>query len=102
VVERKRHLAKAFTYRCVGSVGTAVIAYIATGDARVGASIGALETIAKVVIYYLHERAWYRVKWGIRADGGAGIGAHERCHPRGERPSGGRGAPEPLGAAVRQ
>jgi uncharacterized membrane protein len=66
MVERKRHLAKAVTYRLFGSIGTAAIAYAATGDARIGASIGALDSVAKVALYYLHERAWHRVRWGVR------------------------------------
>ena len=67
MVERKRHLAKALTYRVFGSAGTAAIAYIATGDARIGLSVGLIDSVAKVGIYYLHERVWYKVKWGVRA-----------------------------------
>ena len=67
MVERKRHLAKALTYRVFGSAGTAAIAYIATGDARIGLSVGLIDSVAKIGIYYLHERAWYKVKWGVRA-----------------------------------
>ena len=70
MVERKRHLAKAVTYRAFGSVGTAVIAYVVTRDARVGASIGLLDSVAKIGLYYLHERLWYRVKWGVRSPSG--------------------------------
>ncbi len=66
MVERKRHLAKALTWRFLGSIGTVVIAYIATGDTHVSVSIGLLDTVAKIGFYYVHERAWYRIKWGIR------------------------------------
>ncbi len=67
MVERKRHLAKAVTYRFFGSGATAIIAYVFTGDAAIGATIGAADTVVKIGCYYLHERAWYRIKWGIRA-----------------------------------
>lgn len=66
MVERTRHLAKAVTYRALGSFGTAMIAYIATGDAKLGTSIGVLDSLAKVGLYYLHERTWCRIRWGIR------------------------------------
>lgn len=68
MVERKRHLAKAVSYRIMGSLGTAAIAVVATGDPRLGVSIGLLDSVVKVGLYYAHERAWYRVRWGIRAD----------------------------------
>lgn len=69
MVQRKRHLAKALTYRVLGSAGTAAIAYIATGDMKIGASVGAIDSIAKIGIYYAHERVWYRIKWGVRESG---------------------------------
>jgi uncharacterized membrane protein len=66
MVQRRRHLAKAVTYRVFGSVGTAAIAFVATGDLRIGASIGVMDSVAKVALYYFHERAWYRIRWGLR------------------------------------
>src|SRR5690349_407427 len=66
MVERKRHLAKAVTYRFFGSVGTAAVAYAVTGDVRLGASVGVLDSVVKIGLYYVHERAWYRIRWGIR------------------------------------
>jgi uncharacterized membrane protein len=69
MVERKRHLAKAVTYRVFGSAATAFIAFGATGDVGIGASVGALDSVLKIGLYYLHERLWYRVKWGIRGGG---------------------------------
>lgn len=65
--ERKRHLAKAVTYRILGSLGTTIIAFAATGDARIGASIGALDTVVKIGFYYAHERVWHRIRWGARS-----------------------------------
>ncbi len=69
MVERKRHLAKALTYRVLGSAGTAAIAYVATGDAKIGASVGVIDSIVKIGFYYAHERVWYRIRWGVRESG---------------------------------
>ena len=63
----KRHLAKAVTYRLLGSMGTVVIAYAATGDAGASLSIGVIDSLAKVGFYYVHERAWCRIRWGAGA-----------------------------------
>ena len=91
MVERKRHLAKAVSYRCFGSLGTVVIAYIATGNVALGFSIGAVETVAKIGVYYLHERVWYRIKWGIRT--GPGAPAAVSARPSEAMPSYGQPAP---------
>ena len=53
--------------RFFGTVGTAAIAYAVSGDPRLGASIGLLDSLAKIGLYYLHERAWYRIRWGVRS-----------------------------------
>ncbi len=65
MVERKRHLAKSLTYRVFGSAATAGIAYVATGNAKISASVGLIDSVIKIGIYYLHERVWYHVKWGV-------------------------------------
>ena len=82
MVERKRHLAKAITYRLFGSAATAGIAFVATGNVTLSASIGAADTVAKIGLYYLHERLWYRVQWGVRA----GHAAEAMVEPKGTAP----------------
>ena len=62
---RKRHLAKTFTWRFVGTLDTMVIAWIVTGNPLSGLKIGIAEVITKMLLYYLHERAWYRFDFGI-------------------------------------
>ncbi|MCC6659750.1 MAG: DUF2061 domain-containing protein [Phycisphaerales bacterium] len=94
MVERKRHLAKAVTYRIMGSFGTAVIAMAATGDARIGVSIGVLDSVLKIGFYYAHERLWYRIRWGIRPDGQG----HNESQATPRDPTGRR--PHEAGAAL--
>lgn len=59
---RWRHLAKTVTWRIVGTVDTIVLGWIISGDAKVGLTIGGFEVITKMILYYFHERAWFR--WG--------------------------------------
>lgn len=68
MVLRKRHFAKAVTYRVLGSAGTAAIAYGATGSLQLGAAVGVVDTVVKIGLYYFHERIWYRVRWGVLPD----------------------------------
>ena len=61
---RLRSILKAASYRVVGSITTALLAYFVTGDWKVSLSIGAIEPLVKTIIYYLHERAWQQVPRG--------------------------------------
>lgn len=59
MVSRKRHAAKAVSWRIVGTLDTVLIGWLVTGDPLIGVSIGAIEVATKLGLYYLHERAWY-------------------------------------------
>ena len=59
---RKRHIAKAITWRAVGTIDTLVLAWIITGDPMTGLQISLFELITKMLLYYLHERAWYKLR----------------------------------------
>jgi uncharacterized membrane protein len=61
MVSRSRHVAKALSWRVVGTVDTMIVSWIVTGDPLVGLSIGLFELVSKTVLYYLHERAWYKM-----------------------------------------
>ncbi len=60
----RRSLAKALTWRAGGMVITAIVAWIWTRRVEVAASIGLVDTLVKLVAFYLHERAWLRIRYG--------------------------------------
>ena len=60
---KKRTMAKTITWRITASLTTFLIAWILTGDILVGASIGSIEAIAKIFLYYFHERIWTNIIW---------------------------------------
>ena len=60
MISRKRHLAKAVTWRVVATTATVLIAWWVTGDWRTGLEVGGVEFFAKMLLYYLHERFWYK------------------------------------------
>lgn len=62
----KRHLAKTMTWRIVGSIDTMIIGWLVSGEPLIGLSIGGTEVITKMILYFLHERAWF--KYGYRKD----------------------------------
>ena len=61
---RSRSLAKAVSWRVVGSLDTFGLGFLITGHAGHAASIAAAEVFTKIGLYYLHERAWRRIAWG--------------------------------------
>lgn len=59
-----RSVLKAITYRITGTITTALIALVVTGEITVALAIGTVEPFVKLLIYYLHERAWQLVPRG--------------------------------------
>ena len=64
-VARKRHILKTLTWRVLGTVDTIVLSWLISGDIKVGFSIGGAELFTKILLYYTHERIWYKCKFGI-------------------------------------
>ena len=60
----KRSIAKGLCYRGLGSLVTILIAFFITGSWPLAGAVAIFEFIAKIVLYYLHERLWNFVKWG--------------------------------------
>ncbi len=71
-VSPKRHLAKAITWRVVASMTTFALALLVFGrDEYVlqkATTVALCETLLKMGLYYAHERAWYRIGWGVEKD----------------------------------
>ena len=67
MVSHSRHIAKAVSWRVIGSADTMLIAWLITGSIQVGAAVGGVEIVTKTVLYYFHERVWYKwIKFGVR------------------------------------
>jgi len=61
---RRRTVVKALTWRAIATVTTMSLVYMFTGQIELAAGIGAVDIIIKLILYYSHERAWNRVRWG--------------------------------------
>jgi uncharacterized membrane protein len=61
MVAHRRHLAKALSWRAIGTIDTILLGWLISGDPLIGIKIGAVELISKVALYYIHERAWYKL-----------------------------------------
>jgi uncharacterized membrane protein len=61
-----RHIAKTISWRIIGTIDTMVLGFFITGSIKMALSIGGLEIITKMVLYFLHERIWYRIPFGVK------------------------------------
>ena len=59
-----RSVVKAISWRTVGTIDTIIVSYFITGNLVMAASIGTIEVITKMALYYLHERAWNILSFG--------------------------------------
>ena len=62
---KKRHIAKTVTWRFIGTIDTMLLAWIISGNPLTGLKIGFAEVITKMLLYYLHERVWYKMDFGL-------------------------------------
>ena len=58
-----RSIAKAVSWRALGTLDTFLLSWLITGEWKRAAAIEGTEVITKMILYYLHERAWARVRW---------------------------------------
>ena len=59
-----RSVAKALSWRVIGTLDTLVVSYILTGKIALAASIASVDFLTKLVLYFFHERIWNKIKWG--------------------------------------
>jgi uncharacterized membrane protein len=59
-----RSIVKAVTWRILGSLDTFLLSFLITGSLHTAGAIASVETVTKIVLYYLHERGWSAIRWG--------------------------------------
>ena len=59
-----RSLAKAVSYRVLGSAVTALIVLLFSGSLKISLGVGALDMLSKIALYFLHERLWNYIPYG--------------------------------------
>ncbi|PNU20091.1 adenylyl-sulfate kinase [Geothermobacter hydrogeniphilus] len=61
---RARSIFKALSWRTWATITTAVIVFAFTGRFALALTVGALEVVAKMALYFFHERLWQKIRWG--------------------------------------
>lgn len=60
----KRSIVKSISWRLIGTLDTILISWIVTGTLSLAFSIGFIELITKMMLYFFHERIWNNITWG--------------------------------------
>jgi adenylylsulfate kinase len=61
---KSRSIAKAVSYRVLGSATTALICFLLTRKMALSADLGILDMVLKIGLYFLHERLWNHIPFG--------------------------------------
>ena len=61
----KRHIIKTFSWRGIGTLDTILFGWLITGNPFTGLKIGGIETASKILLYYGHEKLWYKINYGL-------------------------------------
>ena len=56
-----KSFAKAISWRIIATLTTTLISWVITRSLFFAISIGSIELIAKIALYYLHERIWLKI-----------------------------------------
>ncbi|ATW87759.1 putative membrane protein [Halohasta litchfieldiae] len=65
IQERKRAIVKTLCYRFFMIVITVVVAWAVVGNVGAALSIGLVSNLLKTVTYYVYERTWDHITWGL-------------------------------------
>ena len=61
-----RSVLKAFSWRIFGTIATALLVFLFTRRLALSLTVGAVEFVSKIGLFWLHERMWDRLSWGKR------------------------------------
>lgn len=54
----RKSFVKMITWRIIATLTTMALVLFFTGEIELALTVGALETVAKMILYYFHERFW--------------------------------------------
>ena len=66
---KRRSITKAITYRAVIVCLDFLVIYLLTGKVMTAATFMIVSNIYTTVAYFLHERLWSRIRWGLEPQG---------------------------------
>lgn len=59
-----RSVAKAISWRIIGTLDTILVSWFLTGEVKTALAIGSVEVVTKMLLYFGHERIWNKINFG--------------------------------------
>lgn len=61
-LNRNYILIKTISWRIIGTLDTILLSWIVTGETTIALTIGGVELFTKMMLYYIHEKIWVKIK----------------------------------------
>ncbi len=59
-----RSVVKGISWRVIATMVTAMVVFIYSGELAAAVIVGSIDSLAKIGLYWGHERMWQRIHWG--------------------------------------
>jgi adenylylsulfate kinase len=61
---KARSIVKTISWRVLATITTITLVYIFIGDTTIAFTVGGIEVFLKMLVYFIHERVWDKLKFG--------------------------------------
>ena len=61
---KTRSIVKTISWRILATLTTVTLVYIFIGDTTIAFTVGGIEVFLKMLVYFIHERVWDKLKFG--------------------------------------
>lgn len=61
---KARSIVKTISWRILATLTTVFLVYIFIGDTAIAFTVGGIEVVLKMLVYFFHERIWDKLKFG--------------------------------------
>ena len=59
-----RSVVKGISWRVVATMVTTIVVFLYSGELAAAAIVGSIDALAKIALYWGHERIWQHIHWG--------------------------------------
>ncbi len=64
IEQKRRSVLKTISWRVWATITTMALVFLFVGEVKVAVSIGIIEVALKMILYFIHERMWNKIKFG--------------------------------------
>jgi adenylylsulfate kinase len=64
IEQKRRSLIKTISWRFWATLTTTALVFLFVGEVKIAVAIGGIEILVKMVLYFLHERWWNKIRFG--------------------------------------